>query len=67
MKFTSILRELFKLEALPPKGRLHCVECERRVRRHDKYRILAVQHVSCTDPRHVGQQSLDIPPAKDNQ
>jgi hypothetical protein len=58
MKFSSILRELFKLEAIPSKAKLHCVECGCRVKRRDKYRILAARHVDCRDPRHVGQQSL---------
>jgi hypothetical protein len=60
VKFSSILRELFKLEAIPPKAKLHCVECGCRVKRRDKYRILAVKHVLCSDPRCVGQQSLGL-------
>jgi hypothetical protein len=60
MKFSSILRELFKLEAIPPKAKLQCIDCGKRLRKHEKYKILAIKHADCTDPRHVGQQSLPI-------
>jgi hypothetical protein len=61
MKFAAILRELFKLHAIPPKAQMHCIECGCRVRRRDKYRILAVRHIECGDARLVGQQSFEIP------
>jgi hypothetical protein len=60
MTFPSILRELFKVKAIPPKAKLQCVECERRLKRHDKYKILAVKHLDCGDPKNVGQTSIPL-------
>lgn len=59
MKFASVLRELFRVEA--PKGKLVCIECGCHVRKHERYKILAASHVNCADPKLVGQQSIPMP------
>jgi hypothetical protein len=61
VSFSGVLRELFKLGAIPPRSKMECVDCGCLVRKHDKYKILAVKHVSCLDSRLVGQKSLPIP------
>jgi hypothetical protein len=59
MRFQALLRELFKVKAIP-KGKLRCADCGRHIHRHDKYKVLAVQHISCLDPKNVGQTSLPV-------
>lgn len=37
---------------------LHCQTCGGGIHRHDRYRILAVVHRDCGDPKQVGQKRL---------
>lgn len=59
MKFTAMIRELFKVKAIP-KGKLRCIDCGRHIHRNDKYKVLTVQHISCLDPKMVGQTSIPL-------
>lgn len=47
-----------KPAAPPPAGRMCCVNCGGSIHKSEKYRILAVAHRDCGDPKQVGQKSL---------
>lgn len=38
---------------------LRCQTCGGGIHRHDRYRILAVVHRDCGDPKQVGQKRLE--------
>lgn len=58
MKLPKWLHRFRRPRAVPPKAKLFCEECKRPVHKHDKYRIIKVQHLNCGDPKFVGQTSL---------
>jgi hypothetical protein len=39
--------------------RMTCCACGHSIHRNDRYRVLEVQHVDCTDTKLVGQMSFD--------
>lgn len=41
-------------------GKLCCEHCHRPIHRHDRYTIVKVVHKNCSDPKLVGQKSLEI-------
>lgn len=60
LKFITWFRSLRAKPKISPKGKLCCIDCGRRIHRHDRYQILAAKHRDCGDPKLVGQASLRV-------
>lgn len=42
------------------RAKLHCVDCNRPIHRNDRRKIITARHVNCSDPKLVGQKSIEV-------
>jgi hypothetical protein len=58
MKLFGWLRRTNAVTTTAPTA-LRCAKCGGGIHRHDRYRILAVVHRDCGDPKQVGQKMIE--------
>jgi hypothetical protein len=46
--------------AKSPTKKMRCANCEAGIRRGDHYRIVAVAHLDCGDPKQTRQKSVAV-------
>lgn len=59
-RFARRVRVVGDMKRARRTGKLCCENCGRNLHKFDKYVITSTKHISCADPKMVGQESLNL-------